>query len=265
MPSLHNSRSALTRLKGNIVKVCGYPFHRLFPNKRFTVQSQSGSDPRHLQGRSVIPFIIWQTNFSNRMTLPLFANFLHNRHLSKEFDYRYVSTEDRLSFLQKYAPSDVVSAYEKLIDGAAQADLWRCFILYERGGVYMDIDATLTRPLAPLLLHRKELLISNYGEFTNFFMATEPKNPLFKEFLDTIIENIHSYNFQQRKGVFDITGPRALEKVLLKHRDIVFLPHQQICVQGAFTNEYFQYLDKPRSKWIYKDSFIQDSQKRKTH
>lgn len=263
MPSIHNGRSALTRLKGNIVKVASYPFHRFFPHKRFTIQSQDGSDPYHLQAQSSIPFIIWQTNFSNRMTLPLFANFLHNRHLSREFDYRYVSTEDRLTFLQKYAPTDVLSAYEKLTDGAAQADLWRCFVLYERGGVYMDIDATLTRPLAPMLLRNKELLITNYGEFTNFFMATAPKNPLFKEFLQTIIENIHTYDYQQRRGVFDITGPKALEKVLLQHPELAFLPHQQICVQGAFSNEYFQYMDKPRSKWIYKDTFIQETKTRK--
>lgn len=256
MPSLRNVRSAITRLTGNVVKVSAYPFHRLFPNKRFLIVSESGVDPHGYSQNSEIPFIIWQTNFTNRMTLPLYVNHLYNRRLAPEFAYRYVSTEERLQYFQTYADPELLSAYCKLTDGAAQADLWRCFVLYREGGIYMDIDATLTQSLAGCLSGRQELFLTNYGEFTNFFMATRPKSPIFAEFLHTIVENIHQYDFSGHEGVFSTTGPQALYQVLQHHPEIQYLPHQQICVQGAFSNEHFQYLDRPRSKWIYKKSFI---------
>ncbi|MEA2019665.1 MAG: glycosyl transferase, partial [Campylobacterota bacterium] len=27
--------------------------------------------------------------------------------------------------------------------------------------------------------------------------------------------------------------------------------YKYTCIQGSFTNEYFQYIDKPRGKWIH--------------
>lgn len=48
--------------------------------------------------------------------------------------------------------------------------------------------------------------------------------------------------------VYDTTGPGALKKVLDEHKIFDFIPHQLVGVQGAFTNVYFQYMDKPRSK-----------------
>ena len=200
--------------------------------------------------------MIWQTNFTNLVTLPLYANHRHNRRLASEFEYRYVSTEDRLRYFEEHADKELLAAYRKLTDGAAQADLWRCFVLYREGGVYMDIDATLTRNLACSLAGRKELLITNYGEFTNFFLATYPENPLFAEFLHAIVENIQHYDHVRHDSVFATTGPQALSRVLNSHPEIHYLAHQQICIQGAFSNEYFQYFDRPRSKWTYHKDFI---------
>lgn len=256
MSSLRNCRSMLTRITGNIAKLSGYPFHRLFPRQRFSITSEPGIDPRKQSQHSAIPFLIWQTNFTNQVTLPLYANHRHNRRLSPEFAYRYVSTEERLQYFEAHADPELLAAYQKLTDGAAQADLWRCFVLYREGGIYMDIDATLTRKLAPTLSGHKELFITNYGEFTNFFLATYPKNPLFAEFLRAIVENIQNYDHVRHDSVFATTGPKALSRVLSAHPEIQYVAHQQICIQGAFSNEFFQYFDRPRSKWTYHKDFI---------
>ena len=45
--------------------------------------------------------------------------------MSLDFEYRYVSTEEREEFIRQHAPARVYDAYIKLNDGAAQADLWR--------------------------------------------------------------------------------------------------------------------------------------------
>lgn len=245
----------LIRLRGNLVKLLGYIFHSLFPQKRFslpTVESPTLLKEEQIQ----IPKKIWQTNFSEKCTLPMYLNFKHNRALSSDFEYHYVSTEERDGYVKAHASERVYSAFKRLTDGAAQADLWRLLVLYNEGGVYMDIDATLVKPLSQSLGTNQQVFIKNYGEFTNFFLATTPKSELFHDFLEQVVSNIENYSANENKTVFDVTGPGALFSVL-KTREIHYQAHQSICIQGAFTNEHFQYMDRPRSKWIYKKTFIE--------
>ena len=48
-----------------------------------------------------------------------------------------------------------------------------------------------------------------------------------------------------------MTGPDTLNAAI--GNQIVNTRRDKItCTQGTFTNEHFQYIDKPRSKWNYK-------------
>ncbi len=244
--------SGLTRFTGNIAKGIGHCFHAVFPKKRFPLPS---FDPAAAPASrsSEIPRKIWQTNFSEQCTLPLFLNYRHNRSLSKSFEYHYVSTEQREEYLGRNAPRHVLAAYQRLTDGAAQADLWRLVVLYREGGIYLDIDATLVHKLEHVIAEKNQVFISNYGEFTNFFLATQPGNPIYKAFIEQVVSNIENY---ESGSVYETTGPGALKKVLAEHDVTDFVPHQLVGVQGAFTNEHFQYMDRPRTKWVYKKTFI---------
>ena len=52
------------------------------------------------------------------------------------------------------------------------------------------------------------------------------------------------------KGVYGMTGPTVLNTAIGENK--VHHRHNRItCIQGSFTNEYFQYIDKPRGKWIH--------------
>lgn len=67
--------NGLSRLLGNIVKMLSYPFHALFPKKRFTIPEFS---PAKLgtHRKDKINRTIWQTNYSNKVTLPMYCNYL---------------------------------------------------------------------------------------------------------------------------------------------------------------------------------------------
>ena len=56
----------------------------------------------------------------------------------------------------------------------------------------MDIDATLVWPLKRLLSNVESCLFIKIKntEYTNYFLATEPNNPIFKEALDLIVDNV---------------------------------------------------------------------------
>lgn len=238
--------NGLLRLIGNIVKISSYAVHTIFPKKRFTIPEFSPAKIKSSR-QTKITRTIWQTNYSNKVTFPVYCNYLLNRLLSLSYDYRYVSTEEREIFIKQNADERAFNAYIKLTDGAAQADFWRIFTLYQEGGIYMDIDGHLVWNLDAIIDDNdSEVVITRRGEYTNFFLASEKANPFLKETLDIIINNIEQKNIDG--GVFSLTGPMTLRKAL-ENVPVNSRRDKITCAQGTFTNEYFQYMDKKMGKW----------------
>lgn len=241
--------NGLFRLFGNIVKILAYPFHALFPKKRFTIPEYSPAKIKSNKPTKITK-TIWQTNYSNKVTLPVYANYLFNRLMSLSYDYRYISTEERESYIKANSDERTFNAYSKLTDGAAQADFWRIFTLLREGGIYIDIDGHLVYPLSQIINENdSEVLIKRRDKYTNFFLASEKGNWILKDTLELIISNIENRRIEG--GVFMMTGPDTLNNAI-GDKEVNFRRDKVTCAQGTFTNEYFQYIDKPGSKWNYK-------------
>lgn len=163
----------LSKFFGLLIKGFCYVFHYFFPRKRFVIPKNS----RPILGyknKNKISKIIWQTNFTNRVTLPLYINYLFNRLMSLSYEYRFCSHEDRLDFINSNTSKKISSAYSRLNDGAAQADLWRLLVLYHFGGVYIDIDGTLVCPLSRMIKKNdSEIFLQNKCGYTNYFLAVK--------------------------------------------------------------------------------------------
>ena len=241
--------NGLFRLLGNIVKILSYPFHAVFPKKRFTIPEFSPAKLKSKRTDKITP-IIWQTNYSNKVTLPMYCNYLFNRLMSLSYDYRYVSTEEREAYIKQNADERIFNAYSKLTDGAAQADFWRVFTLWKEGGIYIDIDGHLVFPLSQIIQpNDSEVLIKRRDKYTNFFLACEKGHPIMQQTLEIIVSNIENRRIEG--GVFVMTGPDTLNSAI-GNQQVNTRRDKITCAQGTFTNEYFQYIDKPRSKWNYK-------------
>lgn len=241
----------LCKLLGALVKTASYPFHWILPNKRFLIPSVSLAKLKS-KNTILIPKVIWQTNYTNKVSLPIYINYLYNRLMSLDWEYRYVSTEERLNFIHKHGTPEQVAAFNRLTVGAAQADFWRVFVLNKLGGVYMDIDGHAVWPLSKIIKgDDQQLILSRKHDYTNYFIASAPNNPLLAEVLAKTVSNIESNN-SKNESVYGLTGPGVLNEVIgdknINHRN-----YKITCIQGSFTNEHFQYIDKPRGKWTYVD------------
>ena len=158
-----------------------YLHYWLFPNQRFLLRSSVnkpiGSASSKAKAHSkAIPKIVWQTNYTNKVTLPIKASWLCNRLLSPGYDYKFHTTEMRKDFVEHHFPGEASRLYNRLTIGAAQADLWRLLVLYKYGGVYMDIDAHLVWPLNRVIPAGSSALFLRYkdGGATNYFIASRP-------------------------------------------------------------------------------------------
>lgn len=238
--------SRIIKIFANLIKLSCYVFHFLFPNKRFTL-------PKHAKPiisrkkPSTIPRTLWQTNYTNRVTLPVYINYLFNRLLSYNYEYRFMITEDRSDFIRSNFSAEIFESYSRIQIGAAQADFWRLLVLYKHGGVYMDIDAHLIWPLSLLVKNKQTELyiLIKKGEISTYFIASKNNNTNIKKMIDIILKNIEENKI---KNIYDLTGPGILNQVL-NINEVNTTYYRYTCNQGNFTNRHFQYIDKPEGKW----------------
>jgi len=234
------------KIFGNSIKLVCVLVHFVAPNLRFTlpVVSRAWWPFRHA---SIVPRILWQTNYTNRVHLAVYINYLFNRLMAPSFEYRFVVSEDRLKFITEEFGSDMAVHYDRLQIGAAQADLWRVLVLYRLGGVYLDIDAHFVWPAAWLVgSSASELFIEiKTGEISNYLIASAPQNRGLERVALEIVRGISS---DSSDDVYSLTGPGVFNRVLDKST-VNKVYYAYAVNQGNFTNEYFQYIDKPQGKW----------------
>lgn len=245
-PALILLTSRIIKLVANLLKLACYPFHALFPGKRFTLPEAA---PPLLATRqpTAIPRILWQTNFTAEVTLPVYLNYLCNRLMAPRHEYRFMVTEARERFVREHYSADILRHYASLQIGAAQADFWRLLVLQKHGGVYLDIDAHLVWPLEGIVRPGLgELYITNRrGEISNYFIASRPDNPHLAELIRAVRDNIEENVI---RVVYDLTGPGVFKRIL-GGRGVPTVSYRYACNQGSFTNEHFQYIDKTEGKW----------------
>lgn len=58
-------------------------------------------------------------------------------------------------------------------------------------------------------------------------------------------------HYEPSMGVYHSTGPTVLNNILSAKAVIHTQDRKYVCIQGTFTNEHFQYIDKPRGKWTH--------------
>lgn len=228
------------------MKLICYIFHVFFPNKRFTIPSHAEPLLKRKKN-SAIPRILWQTNFTNRVTLAVYINYLFNRLLAYDYDYRFMITEDRAEFIKSNYSQEIFESYSRIQIGAAQADFWRLLVLYKYGGVYMDIDAHLVWPLSSIIkTEQTELyIVARKGDITNYFIASKSDNANLKKMIDVVFKNIEENTIT---NVYELTGPGIFNQVL-DIKEVNTISYRYACNQGNFTNDYFQYVDKAEGKW----------------
>lgn len=121
---------------------------------------------------------------------------------------------------------------------AHKADIIRMQKLYERGGIYMDIDTISVKPYKHLLKNKVVLGKEGRYEICNAIMMTEKNSEFFKIWMDNYEEHFNSDGW----GEASILLPHSLykkhpNKVTLMEEDVFFLPSWTE-VDKIFKNDY---------------------------
>jgi mannosyltransferase OCH1-like enzyme len=166
-----------------------------------------------------IPKIIYQT----WKTKQLHANCVKIRDNIQKLNPNYqiilYDDVDIDNFIKNNFNNFIYNCYAQLNVGASKADFWRYCILYINGGVYLDIDSDIIRPLDELIVGDEQCIVTregNLGIFNNWIMIFEKGHPILLKCINTCCYNITN---KTTNDVFKLTGPgpftNAINNVLL--------------------------------------------------
>jgi mannosyltransferase OCH1-like enzyme len=161
-----------------------------------------------------IPRVIYQTFEDYDVPDGMYKSIKSWVDLNTEYEHYFFNGEDRINFIEKNFDNRVLEAYLKLLPGAFKADLWRCCVLYIKGGVYVDSDMICLRSLNELIDELDTFIISRDDPMStkylhNGFIATIPNHPFLKKQIDNIVDNVEN---QRVRYHLDISGPGLLGK-----------------------------------------------------
>jgi len=165
-------------------------------------------------------------------------------------------------FLKKYYRnhkefgSSVYDAFYKInpVYAAARADLFRYALMYEKGGVYLDIKSAAYN--ISEIVHNKFafsywnwnvfrvssmiVLKSWHGEYQQWWFATIPKHPVMRRIIREVIERINSYqyngSYEKCKYMRSALGNGVLSYLLFLYPSCVSFDVLRVTGPYAFTH-----------------------------
>lgn len=147
------------------------------------------------------------------------------------WDVRIVDEEYAINFLVRYLP-EYIGTFQNFMYNVQKADFLRLALVYVYGGVYMDLDMLVLRPLDDLCCHSlvlaeektiswkiKESLGLNYAKrIANYMFAAEPGHPFIRCAMERM-KTLSVIPIETQQQLLDITGPGLLTDLYWENVD----------------------------------------------
>lgn len=142
--------------------------------------------------------------------------------LNPSYTHRLYLDQDMEDFIQSNFDDIIIQCYKKLNTMVVKADFWRYLILYKNGGVYLDMDSTIIKPLDDLISANDEAIISFQSKehFIQWTLIFRKEHPILKRTIEFVVNNI--LNDRYSHSVISLTGPDVFSRAI---REIYFENH----------------------------------------
>lgn len=190
---------------------------------RLPLPSESQLIPR-------VVFISWTTRKLGRSMFTSIMTILHH---NPEYELIFFTDVDVDRFVCANFPQ-FAPPFSKLRAGAARIDVWRMLVIYQFGGVYLDVDMSA---LGHLPIAKDAAAVSGLGGWSHlpastggggvlehWALAYKPKHLLINKTIEIIMDNLRDPNNTQVEGieaqkaersyVIRLTGPGPYQRAL---------------------------------------------------
>jgi mannosyltransferase OCH1-like enzyme len=144
--------------------------------------------------------------------------------------YRLYDDEDARAFIRARYGDEMCRTFDRINPayGPARADFFRYLLLFDQGGIYLDLKSTATLPLDEVLTADDEYILSHWrnkpgeqhagwglhpvcgpaGEFQQWHVIAAPGHRYLEAVIARVVANIAHYDGAVGKsGVLYLTGP----------------------------------------------------------
>eukprot|EP00122_Pirum_gemmata_P021534 Pgem_evm1s20058 len=155
----------------------------------------------------------------------LLENVEYLRAINPGYEYILFDEGMIISYLNEHFPE--ITPYYQAIDpayGAAKADFFRYIVIYNEGGIYLDLKSTVRKPFDKIILPDDQFLLNHwsnfahyprmydnkFGELCQWNIVARPKHPFLKKVINQVLTNIRNYDENSGVGfwgVLETTGP----------------------------------------------------------
>lgn len=134
--------------------------------------------------------------------------------------YRHVIYTDAEmdEFVDEHFPGEIAECYHRLNIIVAKVDLWRYLVLYTYGGIYLDMDSSILKPLDELIRDEDDAIVAfetNRVYMVQWALIFSKGHPILKRVIELVVANIQQNAFPN--DIHKMTGPsvytRAIESI----------------------------------------------------
>ena len=118
-------------------------------------------------------------------------------------------------FVNEHFKGMIADSYNKLNIIVAKVDFWRYLILYKYGGVYLDMDSSIDKPLDNLINDNDDAIITcenNRDLYVQWGLIFNKNHVILKKTVDYIIHNIRNNAFPN--NIHKMTGPTVYSQAI---------------------------------------------------
>jgi len=162
----------------------------------------------------IIPNAVYQTWLRPWFGRSHFEHLRAFRERNRDYSFRFFDEAAMHAYMEdSYAGTEILQVFRNARFGPMRADIWRYCILYERGGVYCDINKAIRTPLRDLIPPGAGAVISferNASELPcppaarhvvqhcdkyvlQWALAFAPGHPLLRRVIDGIVEKYRRF------------------------------------------------------------------------
>jgi mannosyltransferase OCH1-like enzyme len=189
-----------------------------------------------------IPNNVYQTWQIDRVGQTHLSELARFRAQNREYSFHFFDQRQMNEYMETYFKRDeILNVYRRAKYGPLKADIWRYCILWERGGVYFDINKMPGIPLAQLIDKADLAIISfernpspsrcspsvasqllfPHNNVLNWGLMFAKGHPFLRLVIDGIVEKASTFAGREvssvKSSILALSGPHHLTECLYKY------------------------------------------------
>ena len=137
------------------------------------------------------------------------------KQMNSDYTYYLYDDNDIDNFVNKHFNGEISECYNKLNIIVAKVDFWRYLVLYKYGGIYLDMDSSIDKPLNELIKQEDQAIITAEGNpnlYVQWSLIFSKKHPILKKTIELICDNIKNNRYPN--NIHEMTGPAVYTKAI---------------------------------------------------